>query len=198
MAIFRRLPFRLLRLLVRTYRAHWFAVPAAVIAALISSCTAATVMIPLSRLTHSALNNTQAIIVNSVVAPLIAYALYLLVYYSQMYYRERKLLLDESGAVSDSKRREWFRVVKYDYIAHIPSDTYLISLAAVAQGILESQGTPIFWAVLGSQFVDDVITFLKEPAIWGGAKGIVAWESREETTLLKKAASVSKRVVRER
>lgn len=189
----RRLPLHLLKVLFRAYRAHWFAVPAAAVAAVISSCTAASLMLLISPLTHGALNNSSAILANSIIAPLLAYVLYLLIYYAQMYRRERHSLLDEDGQLSDAKLRAWFRVVKYDYLAHVPSDTYLITLAAVAQGVLESQGTPIFWAVLGSQFVDDLITFLKEPAIWGGAKGLVAWESREETTLLQKAATVAKR-----
>jgi len=41
------------------------------------------------------------------------------------------------------------------------------------QAGLETQGMPIFWAVLASQFVDDFITFLLEPAIWNGAPDAV-------------------------
>jgi|GEM_PF-6064461 len=51
------------------------------------------------------------------------------------------------------------------------------------QAGLETQGMPIFWAVLASQFVDDFITFLLEPAIWNGAREVVAWENRSETTV---------------
>lgn len=189
----RRLPFHLLKVLLRAYRVHWFAVPAAAIAAIISSCSAAALMLLISPITHGVFTHGSAILANSVIAPLLAYVIYLATYYAQMYRRERHSLLDEEGQLSETKLRAWFRVVKYDYLAHVPSDTYLITLAAIAQGLLESQGTPIFWAVLGSQFVDDLITFLKEPAIWGGAKGLVAWESREETTLLQKAAAVAKR-----
>ena len=191
-AFFRR-TFHLIRVFLRAYRAHWFAVPAAAIAAVVSTFSAATLMLLISPLAHHSLSNGKAILVNAVVAPLIAYVLYLLCYYSQMYRRERPTLLDETGAVSEVKLREWFRVVKYDYIAHLPSDTYLIALAGLAQAVLESQGTPIFWAVLGSQLVDDLITFLKEPAIWGGAKGLVAWESKKDTTLLQRTISTVRR-----
>lgn len=188
-----QIPLRLARFFLRAYRLHWFAAPASAIAAVVSTCSAAALMVLISPIVHHGLENGNAILVNAVVAPLIAYLLYLLCYYLQMFRRERKSLRDETGRLSQAKLSDWFRVVKYDYLAHLPSDTYLIALAGITQALLESQGTPIFWAVFASQFVDDLVTFLKEPAIWGGAKDIVAWENRENTTVWREAVSAVKR-----
>ena len=162
---------------VKLYRDHWVATPAGILSAVFSTVVTASVMLILSPIFHAALSNEPAIVVNAVVAPLLAYVLYLAAYYSQMFLIERRSLLGDDGQVDHAKFRDWIRGAKYDYIAHLPSDAYLITLAGIAQAVLERSGVPIFWAVFSSQFVDDIVTFLKEPALWGGAKKIVSWEN---------------------
>ena len=171
------------RFFLNAYRYHWFATPAAAVAAVVSTFGVAAVMLLISPILHSHFDTNTAIVINAIVAPMLAYLVYLSVYYGGMFLKERVLLVDESGQIDRAKLADWFRVVKYDYLAHVPSDIYLISLAAIMQATLEKHGTSIFWAVITSQFVDDLITFLKEPAIWNGAKEVVAWENREDTTL---------------
>jgi hypothetical protein len=169
-------PIRAAGFIVKLYRDHWLATPAGILSALLSTIVTASVMLILSPILHAALSNESAIIANAVVAPLLAYVLYLAAYYSQMFLIERRSLLGDDGQVDHVKLQDWIRGAKYDYIAHLPSDAYLITLAGIAQAVLERSGVPIFWAVLSSQFVDDIVTFLKEPALWGGAKKIVSWE----------------------
>lgn len=172
------------RFFLRAYKNHWYATPAAAFAAVVSTLGAATIILLFDPLLILYVAREKLIICHAIIAPLLAYLLYLGIYYSGMFFRERKALLNSEGNLDSDKLRLWLRVVRYDYLAHVPSDIYLISLAAVMQAALEKQGVGVFWAVITSQFVDDFITFLKEPAIWNGARELVAWEKREETTLL--------------
>ncbi len=178
-----RVPFILLKFFFRAYRLHWFATPAGAIAAVVSTMGAATLMLAISPVVHRSLAFATAIAANAVIAPLLAYALYLSVYYFGMYIKERNSLIDDKGQISPERRKDWLRVVKYDYLAHLPSDVYLVTLAGIMQAALEAKGAPIFWAVFTSQFVDDLLTFLKEPAFWNGAKEVVAWEKSKDTTV---------------
>lgn len=173
-----QLPLRAARTLVKLYRDHWFATPAGIISAIISTVVTAAAMIAISRITHGSLSYGSAIAANAIIGPLMAYILYLVSYYLQMYLIERRTLLAADGSINADKLRDWVRGAKFDYIAHLPSDAYLISLAGIAQAVLERSGTPIFWAVIATQLMDDVITFLKEPALWGGSKLIVNWEKQ--------------------
>jgi hypothetical protein len=147
-------------------------------------------MIVVSKVTHSTFSPGAAVSMNSVVGPLLAYLLYLAVYYSCMFMMEQRSLRGADGRFDRSLLRKWFRVAGYDYLAHVPSDIYLVFLAGVMQGMLESSGVPIFFAVVLSQVVDDLVTFLKEPAIWAGAKEVVAWEERTTRTLFQRVRSV--------
>lgn len=175
---------RILALIIKGYFRHWFAAPAAAFAAVISTVGAATVMWMVSPVAARFLNEHYSLaLFDAIVGPLFAYIVYLLTYYSAMFWRERAQLRGEDGLLDEKKYRQWLRVVRFDYLAHVPSDVYLISLAAIMQFGLEMQGMGVFSAVLVSQFVDDFITFLKEPAIWAGANSLAAWESSSSRPL---------------
>ncbi len=174
---------RLTRFFLNAYKNHWIASPAGMLAALISSVGIASVMLLISPIIHELFSNGLAITLNAIVAPLLAYVVYLSVYYFCMFLSERSTLINSGNQIDRQKLVSWVRVVKYDYLAHVPSDIYLITCAGILQAALEANGRGIFSAVLISQFLDDLITFLKEPAIWSGAKEIVAWENRADTTL---------------
>ena len=176
-------PIRVAKFLFLSYKNHWFATPAGAIAALISTLGAAIIMTAVSPIWHGLLQHQSAILANAICAPLLAYTLYLFSYYLQMFLKERYILFAADGKLDSTKFTQWKRVVRYDYLAHLPSDTYLIALAGIMQATLETKGMTIFWAVITSQFVDDLITFLKEPALWSGAKEVVAWEERQGKTL---------------
>ena len=160
---------RFFRFLAAAYRNHWVAAPLGALAALISTLSAATLMIPIEQLLSLRYAMPNVIIANAIIGPLLAYALYLAVYYTGMFWRERASLIDENGNLERTVFKDWCRTVRYDYLAHLPSDCYLISLAAITQATLQFNGITVFFALLTSQFVDDLITFLKEPAIWAGA-----------------------------
>lgn len=184
-----RLPQGILKIALKTYRffirayaAHWMACPLGALAAVVSTVGAASLMHLISPLWRGYLEKQNSILLNAIAGPLFAYIFYLSVYYFGMFLKERRSLLTEDRKNLDrSKFRAWLKVVKYDYLAHLPSDCYLITLAAIMQAGLEASGSSIFWAIISSQFVDDFITFLKEPAIWAGAKAIADWELRRET-----------------
>lgn len=179
----RAYPIRAVKFLLLSYKNHWFATPAGAIASLISTLGAAIIMTGVSSISHTLLQRPSAILANAICAPLLAYTLYLGSYYLQMFLKERHILFTANGKLDRAKFTQWKRVVRYDYLAHLPSDTYLIALAGIMQATLETKGMTIFWAVIASQFVDDLITFLKEPALWSGAKEVVAWEERQGKTL---------------
>lgn len=178
---------KLVRFFVLSYLKHWFAVPAGAIAAVVSTVGAASAMILISKFYSGWLTQPYIVITNGVVAPLLAYVAYLSIYYFLMFVIERKDLYNETGKIDREKLKNWLVIVKYDYLAHVPSDIYLISLASIMQMGLQFKGMEVFYAVLISQFVDDFITFLKEPAIWSGAKHIAQWEGSSQTTLLREA-----------
>lgn len=173
---------RAVRFFINAYREHWLATPIAALAAILSTTLAAVIMSIVALISYQAFTKGQAILLHAILGPLTAYVFYLAIYYGGMFLKEKKTLLTD-GHLDRVKLKNWFRVVKYDYIAHVPSDCYLITLAAIMQAGLESAGMHVFFAVLLSQFVDDFITFLKEPALWGGAKAIVSWEDKRGKTL---------------
>lgn len=173
---------RAVRFFIDAYRDHWLATPIAALAAILSTTLAAITMSIVALISYQAFTKGQAILLHAILGPLTAYVFYLAIYYGGMFIKEKRSLLTD-GHLDKAKLRNWFRVVKYDYIAHLPSDCYLITLAAIMQAGLESTGMHVFFAVLVSQFVDDFITFLKEPALWGGAKAIVAWEGKRGKSL---------------
>lgn len=173
-----RLMVGLFRFFFNAYVDHWVAAPAGFAAAVVSTFGAAILMLAIAPFTAAVFENKLAIGVNAVIAPLLAYISYLGVYYYLMFLKERPAMLDGADRVIPARLYDWYRVARYDYIAHVPSDIYLITLAGIMQATLEHQGMPIFWAVVTSQLVDDFMTFLKEPAIWSGAKAVVAWKNR--------------------
>jgi len=173
---------KIVRFFIDLYRHHWLATPIAAVAAIVSTTLAALIMAIIAPVTYELLSKSQAIVFHALLGPMLAYIFYLSVYYGGMFLKERHSLYD-NGELDKVKFKNWLRVVKYDYIAHLPSDCYLITLAAIMQAGLETSGVHIFFAVLISQFVDDFITFLKEPALWGGAKALVSWEDKRGKTL---------------
>lgn len=179
---------RIVRFFFDIYKNHWLATPIAAVAAIVSTTFAALIMAGISTITYEILSKSQAILLHAILGPMFAYIFYLSVYYGGMFLKEKRSLYD-NGELDKAKFKNWLRVVKYDYIAHLPSDCYLITLAAIMQAGLETSGVHIFFAVLISQFVDDFITFLKEPALWGGAKALVSWEDKRGKTLTGKLVS---------
>lgn len=196
---FLKIPLAVIRYLVLAYRTHWFATPAAAAASTVSTLGAATLMLFVSPLSHSRLSDGSAVAVNAIIATLTSYVTYLLIYYFGMYYKERRTLITTSGERCPKMFRNWLRAARYDYIAHVPSDIYLVILAGAMQASLEHQGVPIFLAVVASQFVDDLVTFFKEPAIWSGSKSVVVWENNNNSTLrqsiVRKARSIRQELV---
>lgn len=174
---------RIGKFFLEAYTRHWLATPIAACAAVVSTFGAATAMLVVSPIGKSIFPPAVSIGFNALFAPLLAYILYLSFYYFGMFLKERSALRAENGELDSERFQAWLRVVRYDYLAHVPTDVYLISLAALMQATLEASGTSIFWAVITSQLVDDFITFLKEPAIWNGAQKLVDWEEREQRTL---------------
>ncbi|GEM_PF-4647574 len=106
--------FSVVRFALNSYRQHWIAAPAGAIASLISTLSAATLMMLFSPIIQLTVGSSSAIFANAVIGPLTAYAIYLSTYYCLMYLKERRSLFDESGTLVAERLSGWFRVVKYD------------------------------------------------------------------------------------
>lgn len=171
------------KLFVTAYRDHWFAAPVALLASSVSTLGTAVLFVLVSPIHRPALGHAWSNVLDAIAAPLTAYAIYLLVYYAVMCRAEARRARAARGAAGATTIANWRAVVAYDYLAHLPADACLLTLAGTMQFALQSGGMPAWGAILASQLGDDIATFLKEPAVWAGAKGIAGWEERSGKTL---------------
>ena len=118
----------------------------------------------------------------SLVSSVVGYTTYLIAYYSGMLWKERSDWIVE-GRVSEKELRRKLRVIQYDFVAHLPSDFWVMPLMGAATGGLFVAGLSQFWSILFAHTLADVAYAIKEPFFWHGAKKLVAWqESRQLPT----------------
>jgi hypothetical protein len=99
-----------------------------------------------------------------------------------MLWKERKEWMS-MGRVDKASLRKKFRIIKYDFIAHLPSDLWMMPVIGVAQGTLMVAGTSQVWAIVIAHTLSDVAYAIKEPLFWHGAKQAVMWRDRARSQL---------------
>ena len=113
----------------------------------------------------------------ALITSVVGYFTYVSLYYMGMLCKERKDWMPK-GRVDDAALRQKFRIIKYDFIAHLPSDLWVMPMIGAAQGGLMLAGSSQMWAIVIAHTLSDVVYAIKEPLYWHGAKQVVMWRDR--------------------
>lgn len=116
----------------------------------------------------------QSIALIAAITPLIGYATYLLAYYAGMLFKERRDFLFH-GRVRRSALRRKLTVIWLDFLAHLPSDLFVIPAMGAVQGSFAIAGMQQFWAIFWAQCIADFVYAWKEPFFWHAAKRLERW-----------------------
>lgn len=161
-------------------RREWLAIPICVLAGIPSTlvtCWLVAVLEPLlakaSILEGSFAHLSSVAMLSSV----IGYITYLMAYYTGMLFKERNEWFAH-GQVDAVALRRKAQVIFYDFIAHLPSDVWLLPVMGASQGGLYVAGLSQFWSIFLSLSLADLAYAVKEPFYWHGAKEFVAWRER--------------------
>jgi hypothetical protein len=174
------LPRAIAAFVITALKQEWMAIPICVIAGIPSTIFTVLVMMTLGPLVQSFgwfVTEASFVAAFSLMTSIVGYATYLVMYYAGM-------LLKERGDWVRRGRLDWvalrtkLRVVKYDFIAHLPSDLWVMPMIGVAQGGMMLAGASQLWAIVVAHTLSDVAYAIKEPLFWHGAKQLVAWRDR--------------------
>jgi hypothetical protein len=110
----------------------------------------------------------------------IGYITYLVAYYAGMLFKERREWCP-GGRIDWSMVQRTLRVIGCDFLAHLPSDVWLLPVMGASQGGLYVAGLSQFWSIFLSLSLADLAYAVKEPFYWHGAKEFVAWRERQNT-----------------
>ena len=165
-------------------RDDWLAALVSCLAALpsnLATCWIMEFMAPALLSLGLAHSEAQGIAVVAAVTPFVGYTTYLLAYYAGMLIKERRDFF-RRGCLSRRALRRKLRVVWYDFLAHLPSDAFVIPVMGAAQGGLSFAGLPQFWAIFWAQFLADCAYAWKEPFFWHAAKRLASWREGARLT----------------
>ena len=157
---------------------EWMAIPICIVAGIPSTLatTALMAMIaPFLRYFDFAKSDAGFISAVSILSSVVGYGTYLIAYYAGMLWKERADWLVD-GRVGSAGLRRKFKIIQYDFLAHLPSDVWVMPLMGAATGGLFVAGASQFWSILLAHTIADVVYAIKEPFFWHGAKEIVAWQ----------------------
>lgn len=74
--------------------------------------------------------------------------------------------------------------MQYDFLAHLPSDFWVMPVMGAATGGFFVAGVSQFWSIMLAQTLADIAYAIKEPFFWHGAKKLVAWQEARTAELL--------------
>lgn len=164
---------------------EWMAIPICIIAGFPSTLATTGIMslvAPWIRTFQFAQGEAAFISTISLVSSVIGYATYLLAYYSGMLWKERSDWIVQ-GRVSAVGLRRKFKVIQYDFLAHLPSDFWVMPVMGAATGGFFVSGLSQFWSILIAHTLADIAYAIKEPFFWHGAKKLVAWQEDRHALL---------------
>lgn len=121
----------------------------------------------------------------SAAAVLIGYGTYLAGYYGMMAYKEKASC---RAANKHFDTKEFLSVVAVDFTLHVPNDVYTMTTTGAFQvGLLASGTANLFWSVLVSQMVVDLLYSPKEAVYWSLAKAAVRKHRQLASNMLRPA-----------
>jgi hypothetical protein len=157
---------------------EWMAIPICILAGFPSTLVTTAIMAivaPWLRYFDVAKSEAGFISMVSVVSSVVGYGTYLIAYYIGMMWKERRDWLANGRIVTTGLRRK-IKVIQYDFLAHLPSDIWVMPLMGAATGGLFVAGASQFWSIVVAHTLADVLYAIKEPFFWHGAKELVAWQ----------------------
>lgn len=188
------LPQGIARFLSEAIRQEWMAIPICVVAGLPSTLLTTGIVAALAPSVASfefAQSEAGFISAISLLSSIVGYGTYLVAYYAGMLWKERRDWI-ERGRVDRLVLRRKLKICQCDFLAHLPSDFWVMPLMGAATGGFFVAGLSQFWSIVLSHTLADVAYAIKEPFFWHGAKKLVDWqESRREmvsSTALDKTA----------
>lgn len=159
-------------------RQEWMAIPICVVAGLPSTLLTTAIMsavAPVVATFEFARGDTAYISVISALASLVGYGTYLIAYYVGMLWKERRDWI-RAGRINRPALRRKLRVCGYDFLAHLPSDFWVMPVMGAATGGLFVAGLTQFWSIVLAHTLADIAYAIKEPFFWHGAKKLVDWQ----------------------
>ncbi len=162
----------------RAISEEWLAAPVACLAALPSNLATCFVMELLAPLLISfgfVEKGAANIALIAAITPFVGYGTYLAAYYAGMLFAERRDFL-QNGKVRRHAFRRKLRVIRLDFLAHLPSDLLVIPAMGAVQGSFAFAGMEQFWAIFWAQCIADFTYAWKEPFFWHAAKRLERWK----------------------
>lgn len=161
-------------------RQEWLAIPICVLAGIPSTIITVLLMTSLEPWLQSTgwfANEARFIAAFSLLTSLVGYATYIALYYAGMLFKERADWL-VNGRIQRQAFATKCRVIKYDFIAHLPSDLWVMPMIGAAQGGMLLAGASQVWSIVMAHTLSDVMYAIKEPLFWHGAKQLAAWREK--------------------
>lgn len=176
------LPRGIARFFSDALRQEWMAIPICVVAGLPSTILTTVIvaaLVPLVASFDFAQSEAGFISAISLLSSVVGYGTYLVAYYAGMLWKERGDWMENGRVVRRALRRK-LKVCQYDFLAHLPSDFWVMPLMGAATGGFFIAGLSQFWSIVLAHTLADVAYAIKEPFFWHGAKKFVEW--RESKT----------------
>jgi hypothetical protein len=162
---------------------EWMAIPICILAGFPSTLVTTAIIAlvsPTLRQLDFAKSEVGFISAVSLLSSVVGYGTYLIAYYAGMLWKERADWIENGAILREGLRRKW-KVIQYDFLAHLPSDFWVMPLIGAATGGLVVAGASQFWSIVVANTLADVAYAVKEPFFWHGAKELVAWRERRTT-----------------
>ena len=162
---------------------EWMAIPICILAGFPSTLVTTAIIAlvsPTLRQFDFAKSEVGFISAVSLLSSVVGYGTYLIAYYAGMLWKERADWIENGTILRDGLRRKW-EVIQYDFLAHLPSDFWVMPFIGAATGGLFVAGASQFWSIVVANTLADMAYAVKEPFFWHGAKELVAWRERRAT-----------------
>ena len=172
----------ILNFLKESLRKEWMAIPICILAGFPSTLATTAIMAmvsPALREFDFAKSDAGFISALSLLSSVVGYGTYLIAYYAGMLWKERADWFANGRVLPEGLRRKC-KVIQYDFLAHLPSDLWVMPLIGAATGGIFVAGASQFWSIVLANTIADVAYAIKEPFFWHGAKELVAWRERRE------------------
>lgn len=156
---------------------EWMAIPICILAGFPSTLVTTAIMSMISpglRYFEFARSEAGFISAVALISSVVGYGTYLLAYYAGMMWKERCDWFVDGRVCRQGLRRK-LKVIQYDFLAHLPSDFWVMPVMGAATGGLFAAGASQFWSIILAHTVADIAYAIKEPFFWHGAKELVAW-----------------------
>jgi hypothetical protein len=161
-------------------RNEWLAIPICVVAGIPSTlvtCVVMELLAPAIRSLPFVHGELSYLSIVASISSVVGYVTYLIAYYIGMLIKERRDWMPAGSIDATALRSKW-RVIACDFVAHLPTDFWIMPLIGVAQGGLLVAGVSQFWSIFTANLCADIAYAAKEPLFWHGAKQLVAWRDK--------------------